>query len=66
MTDTHECPGPGCSRKVASHMLACRRHWFQVSAATRRRVWDAWAGGLGAGTNEHTDAITQAISEMKR
>jgi hypothetical protein len=62
---THECPGPGCERRMPVHMLACKRHWYQVSAATRSRVWKAWANGAGAGTVEHTEAIFQAMAEMR-
>ncbi len=61
---THECPGPGCAKRVPAHMLACRRHWYQVSAATRSRVWNAWAGGRGEGSREHRDAMRAAIAEM--
>lgn len=59
---SHECPGPGCNRRVPRDMLACRRHWYQVSAATRARVWRAYRGD-DAGT--HAEAITAAIAEMK-
>jgi len=61
----HECPGPGCKQSIPYHMLACRRHWYQVSPATRRRVWGTWAVGSGAGTPEHSEAIEQAVSEMR-
>jgi len=61
----HTCPGPGCTASVPTHMLACRRHWYQVSPATRAWVWQAWANGAGAGTADHMAAIDQAITEMK-
>lgn len=62
---SHECPGPGCKRRIPPHMLACKRHWYQVSADTRNRVWRAWANGAGAGSDEHWAAIEQAVTEMK-
>lgn len=65
MSRLHACPGPGCKREVEYDKLACPRHWYQVSAKTRRRVWDAWAGGAGAGSDEHADAIRAAAAEMK-
>ena len=65
MTTSHICPGPGCKRAVPSHMLACSRHWYQVSAPTRSWVYRAWANGAGAGSDDHMQAIDQAISEMK-
>jgi hypothetical protein len=64
MNGSHECPGPRCGKQIRDDMLACSRHWYQVSAKTRRRVWAAWRNGEGAGTDEHTAAIYQAVQEM--
>ncbi|HEY7007315.1 MAG TPA: hypothetical protein VH395_00155 [Jatrophihabitantaceae bacterium] len=62
-TDTsHQCPGPGCTARVPQHMLACRRHWYQVSRATRARVWEAYR----TGSEDHGDAILQAVAEMHK
>jgi hypothetical protein len=46
-------------------MLACRRHWLQVSAPVQSLVWNAWAGGMGEGSQEHRDAMMAAIAEMR-
>jgi hypothetical protein len=46
-------------------MLACGRHWRQVTPATQRRVYAAWQRGAGAGSDEHMQAIDQAIAEMR-
>ena len=61
----HTCPGPGCEAEIPYEMLACRRHWYQVSPATRKAVWAAWRNGRGAGSNAHMRAIEQAIGEMR-
>lgn len=61
----HRCPGPGCERTVASDKLACYRHWGQVSPAVQNKVYAAWRGGRGAGSDEHTLAMEEAIAEMK-
>lgn len=61
----HNCPGPGCKRQVPPDKLACPRHWYQVSPPVRSLVYRTWAGGMGAGTDEHMAAMDQAISEMK-
>lgn len=45
---SHQCPGPGCTLAVSDDMLACRRHWFQVSKAIRDEVWSAWRALLRA------------------
>jgi hypothetical protein len=62
---SHKCPGPGCTARVADHMLMCRPHWYQVPRALRNDVWAAWDNGMGAGTIEHTEAITAAIDALK-
>lgn len=60
----HQCPGPKCARVVSDEMLACRRHWYQVSRVTRSWVWRTYAHGNGMGSDKHNEAIVQAISEM--
>lgn len=57
----HECPKDGCTRRVSTEMLACRSHWYQVTPATRRRVWSAYQSG---DTDAHHKAIVDAIREM--
>lgn len=59
----HECPAPGCHRRVPTHQLACRAHWFALTPATRSRVWAAYRGP-GPGSDEHTDAVTAAVTEL--
>jgi len=46
------------------HMLMDRAHWYMVPLPLRNAVWDAWQGGAGAGTPEHTDAITAAVEAV--
>jgi hypothetical protein len=58
----HRCPGTGCKRRVPGHRLACPHHWFKVSPATRRRVWDTYLHE--ADGTEHDRAIADAIEEM--
>lgn len=61
-SDTRECPKDGCTRRLPyDEVLACRFHWFTLSAATRRRVWAAWSG------NSHEDYLKvqeAAVAEM--
>lgn len=65
MSDMHDCPGPGCQRQVPYTMLACGRHWRQVTPGTQREVYATWRRGEGAGTREHLEAMNAAIAEMK-
>ena len=71
---SHACPGPGCTATVPTEMLACRRHWFQVSKPVRDAVWRAWRalqsdpgvdGDPIAAEEEHGRAMAAAIAEMK-
>ncbi len=39
---THECPGPGCTRRVPRSQLACSRHWFQIPPEIRSRLWSGF------------------------
>lgn len=59
---THDCPGPECAAQVPQHMLACRRHWFQVPRKIRMRVWDAYHDQPNG--TEHTQAMREAIAAM--
>ena len=68
---THRCPGPGCEARVPAEMLACRRHWFQVSQPLRDEVWAAYRALLRAADDpvaaeeRHDRAMAAAIEEMK-
>jgi len=61
----HECPAPGCSKRVPHDMLACRRHYHELPKALKRELYRAWDGGDGAGSPEH-DAAMQACVEFWR
>jgi hypothetical protein len=41
----HECHYPECSLIVPPKMLACRRHWFQLPAFLRQKIWAAYVPG---------------------
>ncbi len=62
----HECPRDGCTRQVPAHMLMCRADWYRVPKPLRDAVWTAWHDGAGAGSPEHTAAITAAIRAVNR
>jgi len=61
---THECPGNRCTKRVPEDMLACKTHWFKVTAPTRAQVWH-WYFADRHGP-EHLAAIRQAIREMNQ
>lgn len=61
---THECPGTGCTRRVAHGKLACRAHWFMIPRRLRDAVWDAYRFGAGAGSPAHRQAMADAIEAL--
>lgn len=65
MTGSHRCPGPGCARRVPAARLTCPACWRKVPAPFRAAVWTAWRDGEGAGSPEHTAAITAAIAQLQ-
>lgn len=60
----HECPATACTEQVPPDMLMCRAHWRLVPPADRAAVYAAWRRGAGAGTPEHTAAITAAVGAV--
>lgn len=61
----HTCPVGECPETVADHLLMCGRHWRLVPADIGRRLYRAWRGGAGAGTDEHTEAMAAAIAAVE-
>ena len=59
---THKCPGPECIREIPYDRLACSMHWSALPQAIRIAIYRAWDGGKGAGSDEHTEALKQAIA----
>lgn len=41
----HGCHWPGCDASVPPAMWGCKKHWFMLPPALRRRVWHAYAPG---------------------
>ena len=60
----HGCPVRDCAAPVGARMLMCRPHWYAVPAPLRRAVYDAWRGGLGAGSAAHRAAILAAVRSV--
>jgi hypothetical protein len=57
----HKCPKTDCPRDVPDTQYACPRHWFQVSAPTRRRILRTWSQGEHL---EHAQAMSAAALEL--
>lgn len=44
----HPCSVPACGKMQPTHLLMCKRHWFQVPGKLRQAVltaWDQWQRG---------------------
>jgi hypothetical protein len=57
----HECPKNGCARKVPFDQFACKTHWFAITAATRRAIWQSWRA---ANPTAHRFAMQTALIEL--
>lgn len=64
-SDSHRCPVHGCTAQVPYHQLMCPRHWRMVASSLKRRVYDAWGYGRGAGTPYHVEACDAAIRDVE-
>lgn len=57
----HECPYPGCPKRVPDEMFACRSHWFSLPAPMRSAIWRAYDHGEGVGGDALLTAHAAAI-----
>lgn len=66
MTDvtdgTHECPKPGCEKRLPFDVLACPPHWFEITATTRARLWREWRNHPGE--DSYFEARAQCLLEL--
>lgn len=44
-TRSHICHWPGCNKQVPPAMWGCSKHWFQLPASLRAKVWAAYMPG---------------------
>lgn len=54
---SHQCPRPGCTRRVPMDMYACRSDWYALPVEIRTAIWRTWSAGDDAG---HLAATTRA------
>lgn len=59
--NTHECPRPGCERRVPYRQLACPDDWALVSPAHKREVYAAYKSGE---VLRHLAAMSAAVADM--
>lgn len=44
---THECPAPGCEKRVPFEKFACAVHWFTIPAPLRYALEREWRRNPG-------------------
>jgi hypothetical protein len=59
---THECPAPGCETRVPFAQLACRAHWYRISAPTQDRLLREYAEHFGEA--EYFEARSACLREL--
>lgn len=42
---SHHCHATNCTKSVPPEMFMCKRHWFMLPAALRRRIWATYCPG---------------------
>jgi hypothetical protein len=62
----HRCPTAGCENQVAADQLVCLKHWRLVPRDLQRALCRAYAGGAGAFTDEHIDAMYACVDAVDR
>ena len=72
MPMTHKCAVQECDKEISSELLMCRKHWFLVPLAIRRRVLRAWSDfqignlkleALRAVQQEAADAVAAEVGQ---
>lgn len=62
MSYSHKCEAQGCTKRVPSEMLMCRRHWFMVPKDLRCRVWAGYHRGMD---DEYHVAVAAAVDAVQ-
>lgn len=43
----HDCPAPGCDKRVPFHILACKTHWYMIPKPVRDKLWREYDENFG-------------------
>jgi hypothetical protein len=64
LSDQHKCPIDNCAEYLPSHILMCRRHWYQVPPHLRQGVYQTWCNGKPANLQDYLTARTEAVRSV--
>lgn len=42
MSDDHNCPYEGCTKRIGRDLFACSRHWYMLPEDIRDAIWRAY------------------------
>ncbi len=62
---THKCPKQGCNQQIPQHMLACKRHWFEVPKPLRDAIWQTYRSGDKAAHSVNVREAMRLLGEKK-
>jgi hypothetical protein len=65
LTPAGRCPLPSCGTPIDPTRLMCRHHWNLIPQQIRDRVWATWHSGQAAASQEHQNAVSQAITACR-
>lgn len=54
---THECPAPGCMKRVPFEQFACARHWHSLPANLQTDLWREFRRNFGEESYFETRAM---------
>lgn len=60
----HICQASGCARTIPHGMLMCKIHWYRVPLDIQRRVWRHFKPGAAKQSDEHRQAVRDAIQAV--
>lgn len=61
---THQCPAPGCTRRVPFHQAFCKAHWFCIPIAMRNRIHASWRKCGETLSEEHVKLLREAAAML--
>ncbi len=61
--DLHDCPAPGCQRRIAFDQMTCRPHWWALPGNLRSAISRAWKTGDLQETLRLREKVEQTLGE---
>lgn len=64
-TRDHRCHWPGCGASVPPALWGCRRHWYMLPKALRKKIWATFRPGqeVNGSPSRHYLAAAREVQE---